>query len=395
LDLGSASFGTISQAVVTSDPSFMALSSDRAFLYSVNEGVSTVSAFSVNATNGNLTFLNQKPSNGGAPAHIVVDASGRNVLVANYDGGSVTVFPIQTNGTLGTATAHIQHPGSSPHAHCVTIDASNHFAFVCDKGLNQVRSYVFDPVAGTLTTNATLITSMATGSGPRHMVFDPQCKRAYVICETTSTIVGFNYDATNGILTAFQTVSTLPPGGFSGNTTAEIAVHPSGRFVYGSNRGYNSIVVYAVDQADGRLTPVQQQTTGATPRSFAIDPTGSFCIVAGQNSNDIRLYTIDQQSGLLTDTGKKLTASLPVCVLPYFLRPPQPVITVSSISANRFEISLGNSLNLLTYQLYRATVLSPGMAWDLLTTGEPGQTNFVFTNILEQEYFQVGVLTNY
>jgi 6-phosphogluconolactonase len=226
-----------------------------------------------------------------------VDRSGRNVIVANYNGGSVTVFPIQTDGRLGTATSHIQHPGTSPHAHCVTIDAANHFAFVCDKGLDQVRSYVFDPVAGTLITNTTLITFVAAGSGPRHMVFDPQYQRAYVICETASTIIGFNYDATNGVLTAFQTVSTLPPPGFSGNTGAEVAVHPSGRFLYGSNRGRNTIVVYTIDQADGTLAPVQQQATGATPRNFAIDPTGAFCLVAGQSSNDLRLYTIDPQSG--------------------------------------------------------------------------------------------------
>jgi 6-phosphogluconolactonase len=395
LDLGSATFGTISQAVATTDPSFVALTPNRAFLYSVNENPATVSAFSVIATNGNLTFLNQVPSGGGAPAHILVDSSGKNVLVANYNGGSVTVFPVQTDGRLGTATAHIQHPGTSPHAHCITIDASNHFVFVCDKGLDQIRSYVFDPVAGTLTTNTTLITSVAAGSGPRHMAFDPQYKRAYVICETASTVIGFNYDATNGILTAFQTVSTLPPAGFSGNTTAEIAVHSSGKFVYGSNRGYNTIVVYTINQADGTLTPVQQQTTGATPRNFAIDPTGAFCIVAGQTSNDIRLYTIDQRTGLLTDTGKKLSASAPVCILPLFLRPPQPVITVHPTPNNTFELSLDNTVNLLTYQLYRALALSTGVTWDLLTTGNPGQTNFVFTNSSNQEYFQVGILTNY
>src|SRR5436190_8890826 len=173
LNLGSTTFGTISQAAGTTDPSFVALTPNRAFLYSVNENPGTVSAFSVNATNGNLSLLNQVSSNGGAPAYILVDTSGRNVLVANYNGGSVPVFPIQTNGRLSTATSHIQHPGTSPHPHCITIDASNHFAFVCDKGLDQIRAYVFDPVAGTLTTNTTLITFVAAGSGPRHMAFDP------------------------------------------------------------------------------------------------------------------------------------------------------------------------------------------------------------------------------
>ena len=395
LDLGSGTFGTISQAVTTTDPSFVALAPNRAFLYSVNENPATVSAFSVNVTNGNLKFLNQVPSNGGAPCHIVVDSSGKNVIVANYNGGSVTVFPIQTNGRLGTATSHIQHPGTGPHAHCVTLDAANHFAFVCDKGLDQIRSYVFDPATGTLTTNTTLITSVVAGSGPRHMSFDPQYKRAYVICETASTIIGFNYDATNGTLAAFQTVSTLPPAGFNGNTTAEIAVHPSGKFVYGSNRGYNTIVVYTIDPVDGTLTPVQQQTTGATPRNFAIDPTGAFCIVAGQTSNDIRLYSIDPASGLLTDTTKKLSASSPVCILPFMLNPPQPVITVRLTPPNTLELSLGNTLNLLTYQLYRSTALSSGTAWELLTTGERGQTNFLVSESSGLAYFQAGVFTNY
>jgi len=229
------------------------------------------------------------------------------------------------------------------------------------------------------------------------MVFEPEYKRTYVICETASTIIGFDYDATNGILTPFQTVSTLPSAGISGNTTAEIAVHPSGKFLYGSNRRGNSstIAVYTIDQATGLLTPVQQQTTGATPRSFAIDPTGAFCIVAGQDSNDIRLYTIDQSSGQLTYTNKKLTASAPVCILPFILSPPEPVIAFHPTLTNTFELNIDNTLNLLTYQIYTAPTLPLGTTWDLLTTGDRGQTKFVLTNTLAQEYFQVGVLTNY
>src|SRR5439155_10530599 len=152
----------------------------------------------------------------------------------------------------------------------------------------------FNPVAGTLTTNTTLITPVPAGSGPRHLTFEPQYRRAYLICETASTVIGYNYDSTNGVLTPFQSVSTLLPGGFTGaNTAAEIAVHPSGKFVYASNRGKNSIAVFTVNPADGALTPVQQQATGATPRNFAIDPSGAFCIVAGQTSGDIRLYSIN------------------------------------------------------------------------------------------------------
>jgi len=393
LILGSNSFGRISQAVSTVDPSFITFGTARTCLYSVNEGPGMVSAFSVNPTNGNLTLLNQLSSGGGAPAYIMVDRSGSNVLVANYNGGSVSVFPIQTNGRLGAATAHVQHPGTAPHPHCVTIDSSNHFAFVCDKGLDQIRSYIFDPIAGTLTTNTTLITSVAAGSGPRHMAFDPLFKRAYLICETASIIIGFNFDPTNGVLTPFQTVSTLPPSGFSGNTTAEIAVHSSGKFVYGSNRGYNTIVVYSVNPADGTLTNVQQQTTGMTPRNFAIDPTGAYCIVAGQNSNDIRLYKINQDTGLLTDTGKRQAASAPVCILPFLAQPPQPVLSFSPTPTNSFELNITNTLSMLTYQVYHAPTLDT--QWSLLATGDPGQTNFLVNSGLGPEYFRVGVLTNY
>ena len=396
LNLGAGAFGAISVAAATGDPSFVAMTPNRRFLYAVNENAGMVVAFSVNPANGVLTFLNQLSSNGSGPAHVAVDSSGRNVLVANYGGGSVTVFPIQANGQLGAATAHIQHPGASPHAHCTTLDASNHFAFVCDLGLDQIRNYVFNPVAGTLTTNTTLITSVPAGSGPRHMTFEPQYKRAYLICETSSTILGFNYDPTNGVLASFQTVSTLLPGGFTGaNTTAEIAVHPSGKFVYGSNRGKNSIAVFTVNPADGTLTPVQQQSTGATPRNFAIDPTGAFCMVAGQASGDVRLYSINPQSGQLTDTGKKLSVSSPVCILPFILQPPQPVITLRPTAANTFELSISNSLDLLTYQLYQTPTLSSGSVWNLLSTGIRGQTNFVLTNSLPQEFLRVGILTNY
>src|SRR5712691_6624087 len=165
LNLGTASFGGISVAATTGDPSFVAMTPNRKFLYAVNEGAGLVVAFSVNPTNSVLTLLNQQSSDGSGPAHVVVDSSGRNVLVANYGGGSVTVFPILATGQLGAATAHVQHPGVSPHAHCTTLDASNHFAFVCDLGLDQIRSYIFNPVAGTLTTNTTLIISVPAGSG--------------------------------------------------------------------------------------------------------------------------------------------------------------------------------------------------------------------------------------
>jgi 6-phosphogluconolactonase len=408
LDLGTKKFGTVTVAgndtndISSFAPSFVALNPNRKFLYSVDENNGTVLAYSVNSTNGSLKLLNLMSTQGQTPAFIVVDRSGSNVLVANYNGGnvnnggSVTVFPIQTNGALGTATAHVQDPGIS-HAHCVTIDGNNRFVFVADLGLDQVRSFVFDPVAGTLTTNTTLITPVPKGSGPRHMTFHSQFQRAYLICQNSSTVIAFNYDATNGILTPFQTNSTLPPGGFAGNQTAEIAVHPSGQFLYGSNRGYNSIVVYAINPTNGSLTEVQQQPTDAFPRNFAIDPTGAYCIVAAQNANTIRLYSINQQTGKLTYTNQVIaTVSSPVCILPFIIEPPQPVLTIVPNTVHGLTFGISNSLSLFSYQLYESpTVPSPGMTWNLVATGSPGQTNFLWTNSLDQDFFRVGVVTNY
>jgi 6-phosphogluconolactonase len=394
LNLETAALGTPTRAGSAGDPSFVALTPDRRFLYAVNEGANMVGAYSINPTNGTLRFLNQVASGGGAPAHIVLDRTITMVIVANYNGGNIRAFPILADGKLGTATANFQHPGGS-HTHCVTIDASNHFAFVCDKGIDQIRCYILDAATTSMRTNTSLITSVAAGSGPRHMAFDPQYKRAYVICETSSTVIGFDFDATNGVLVPFQTISTLPPAGFPGNTTAEIVVHQSGRFLYGSNRGYNTIVAYSINPGDGTLTQIQQQTTGRTPRNFAIDPTGAWCIVAGQDSSDIRLYSIDQQTGQLTDTGRKITVSSPVCIVPFILTPPQPTLALTPASGNSIGLNIGNSLPLLTYQILRTPALDSGAAWELFATGTAGQTNFVLTNTLAQEYFHVGVLTNY
>jgi 6-phosphogluconolactonase len=399
-NFGINTFGTLSTAGNNTNdpgsfqPSWVALTPSRNFLYSVDENNGTVLAYSVNPTNGVLKFINLKSSQGQTPAYIVVDRSGSNVLVANYNapgannGGTVSVFPIQTNGALGTATALIQDPGIS-HAHCITIDGNNHFVFVADLGLDQIRCFVFDPVTGTLTTNTTLITHVPAGSGPRHMTFDPQYQRAYLICQNSSAIIGFNFDSTNGILTPFQTNSA------GGGTSAEIVMHPSGKFLYGSYRGDSSIVVYTINPTNGVLTQVQHLTTDATPRNFALDPTGTFCMVAAQDGSTIKLYSIDQQTGVLTYANKSIAVASPVCILPFILKPPQPVITIGSVSSNTFALNLTNTMGLFTYQLYETPALSSDMNWNLLATGSPGQANFIVTNTFSAEFFRAGVLTNY
>ena len=394
LDLGTRALGRTNLVGTTQDPSFLALHPKGTYLYAVNEGGNAVVAFSVDRATGQLTLLNQQPSGGAGPCHVVVDNAGKNVLVANYTGGSLSVFPIQADGQLGSATAHIQHPGSSPHVHCIALDAGNQFALVCDLGLDQIFSYHFNSEQGTLTTNSVPWTTVPTGAGPRHLVFDPSFRRAYVICELNSTIISFDYDSQNGVLNAFQTNSSLPASWSGQNTAAEIAVDPSGRFLYGSNRGYNSIAVFGLDPVTGMISPVQQQPVGKTPRHFAIEPAGAFCLVANEDSDTIQEYAIDPRNGMLTPTGQTLNVSEPVCVLPILIQPPQPVLVLQSTPTNCMEIDIRNALSLLTYQIDRAPSVQPGVTWSLLATGTRGQTDFILTNANPCEFFRASVLIN-
>ncbi|MFO1477053.1 MAG: lactonase family protein [Verrucomicrobiota bacterium] len=348
LDPGAGSFGPTNLAVTATDPSFLAFHPNHKYVYAVSESGGTVAAYSIDPVTKKLTFLNQLSSNGGAPCHLAVDNAGKSVFVSNYNGGSLTVLSIGSDGRLGAQTAHDQHTGTGPLVHCAALDASNQFVLVCDKGLDRVYSYRFNAAQGTLATNNPPWTTVAAGSGPRHIAFDPSFHRAYVICELSSTVIGFNYDSTNGTLSQFQTISTLPSGWSGQNTGAEIAVHPSGKYVYGSNRGHNSIVVYSVDPATGTLTRLQHQPVGTTPRQFAIDPTGQWCLVANQDSNNVLLYSIDPVTGLLTVKSTVLTLSKPVCILPFFITPPQPAVGMSDNGDGTLQLNLQNAFSSLT-----------------------------------------------
>jgi len=330
LDLAS---GRLTPAGVTagvSNPSFLAIHPNRRYLYAVNEigelgGAKTggVTAFSINPQSGDLTLLNQQPSQGGGPCYVVVDRRGKNVLVANYGGGSVAVLPIQEGGRLGPSTAAIQHMGSSanpqrqegPHAHSINLDRNNRFAFAADLGLDKILVYRFDTTKGTLVPNDPPAASVAPGSGPRHFAFHPNGRSAYVINEMNSTVTAFRYDPKAGVLKEVQTLSSLPAGFKGNNSTAEIQVHPSGKFLYGSNRGHHSIAIFAIDPETGRLTPVGHQSTeGKTPRNFGIDPTGTYLLAANQDSDRIVVFRIDPQTGQLTSTGHGVDVPMPVCV---------------------------------------------------------------------------------
>jgi 6-phosphogluconolactonase len=314
-------------AVPTTNPSFLALHPNRRFLYAVgeNSGASNgvVNAFSIDNKTGMLTLLNEQTSAGHGPCHLAVDKTGICLLVANYGSGSIASLPIHEDGTLGPPASVIQHHGSSvnpknqqgPHAHSVGFDPANRRAFCGDLGLDKLLVYKFDPATATLTPNDPPFGVVKPGAGARHFVFDSKGRRVYVITEMQSTITAFNYEATSGALTEFQTISTLPDTFAGTNTGAEIAIHPNGKFLYGSNRGDNSIAVYAIDAATGKLTLIERQSTlGKTPRMFAIDPTGNFLIAANQDSNTVVVFRIDPATGRLTPTGQFIEISLPSCV---------------------------------------------------------------------------------
>jgi len=331
LDTGTGTLSTPTLAAEGRNPSFLASTADGRFLYAVNE-VDTVdgkpggavTGYAIDKATGALKLLNSQSTVGGGPAHVSV--AGRMVFVANYGGGSVAGYQIQADGTLKPHSAFAQHSGSSvnaarqkgPHAHAATPDPSGHFLYVPDLGLDQVLVYRIDAAAGTLTpATPPFAPVLPAGAGPRHIAIAKDGKHAYVITEMLCTIVGFDRNASTGALTPIQTISTLPAGqavadGFS---TAEVLLHPSGRFLYGSNRGHDSLVVYAVDQASGKLTLVQHIPTGGkTPRGFNIDPTGAFLLAGNQNSDTITVFRIDAGTGKLTATGQSVSVGKPVSV---------------------------------------------------------------------------------
>jgi 6-phosphogluconolactonase len=331
LDPASGALSAPALAAEIASPSFLAVGRG-AFLYAVNEidtfdgkPTGAVSSFAIDRTSGALTPLNQQPSGGGGPAHLVVDNSGRNVLVANYGGGSVAVLPIGNDGRLAPPSSVIQHTGSSvdpqrqkaPHAHSIGVDGSNRFAYAADLGLDKILIYRFNPANGSLTANDPPFTTVAPGSGPRHFTVHSNGRFGYVINEMLCTVTAFTRNTANGALTELQTISTLPAGQSvaPGYSTAELLVHPSGRFLYGSNRGHNSIVVFAIDEKSGRLTYVQNEPTqGRTPRGFGIDPSGTFLLAANQQSDSVIVFRIDKQTGRLTPTGNRIDVGAPVDV---------------------------------------------------------------------------------
>lgn len=315
-------------------PAFFVLSTDGRHLYSVNSGNNDgLSAYAVDAATGNLTFLNRVDTGGGDPSYVSLDKTGRFALVANYSGGSVAVFAVQPDGSLGNRTAFIQHTGHSvnpqrqthAYAHSIITDPSNRYAIVCDLGLDKVFVYRFDAQTGTLTPNDPPFAAAHPGSGPRHPAFSPDGKYLYVIHEMGSIITQFAWDGNAGTLKELATVSTLPPDFKGTSTCAEIQILANGKFLYASNRGHDSIAVFAIAPADGSLTPIQWIPSGGkTPRNFAFDPTGQWLLATNHGSNNAVVFRIDQTTGKLTQQGDPVPIVYPFCER-FLAVPPGPV----------------------------------------------------------------------
>ena len=329
-DPETAEITPVGLAAETINPSFLAVHPNHRFLYAVNEVTTfkgqksgAVSAFAIDRATGKLTLLNQVASKGADPCYITVDKTGKYVLVANYTSGSVAVFPVAEDGRLGEASAFVQHTGQGanperqegPHAHSIDLSPDNRFAVVDDLGLDQSIVYRFDTAKGSLIPSGPQFGKADPGAGPRHFAFHPNGKFGYVINEMGSSVSAFSFDGRAGVLRPLQTISTLPKGFAEHNDDAEIAVHSSGKFLYASNRGHDSIAVFAIDADKGTLSLIDDvPTKGKTPRSFEIDPTGSLLFAENEKSNNIVVFRIDSQTGRLTATGKVLEVAEPVCV---------------------------------------------------------------------------------
>ncbi len=314
----------------TVSPSFLAADPAQRFLFAANEigdyqgaKSGSVSAFAIDRHTGKLRTLNTVASRGADPCHLTVDKTGSHVLVANYTGGSVAVLPFGADGMLGQASDFVQHLGSSvnperqhePHAHDIVLTPDNRFAVVADLGLDKLLVYRYDPEKGKLSANDPPFGHLKPGSGPRHIALHPNGRWAYVISELANTVTAFDWDGDKGSFHELQTISTLPKDFKGENSTAEIAVDPKGRYLYGSNRGHDSIAVYAIDPAKGLLTLIEDvPTLGKEPRNFALDPTGAYLFAANQNSNTVVVFRVNPKNGRLTPTGGKIEVMSPVCV---------------------------------------------------------------------------------
>ncbi len=305
------------------EPAFFVFSSDGTRLYTCNSGSpGGLSAYAVEPHSGHLTLINRVLAGGGDTSFITLDHTGRYVLVANYDGGSIAAFALKPDGAIGDWTTFDQHRGSSvnpqrqthAYAHAVVLDSTNRFALVPDLGVDRLYIYRFDEKIGALTPSDPAFAAIAPGSGPRHVRFHSNGRWVYLINEIASTIVAFEWDSTRGTLTPLQTATTLPADFKGVSACAELEIHPNGKFLYGSNRGHDSLAVFAIDQSNGRLTLVEHVASGGkTPRNFAFDPTAQWIVLTNQDSSNAVVFRVDAATGRLTRTGDPVSVPSPFC----------------------------------------------------------------------------------
>lgn len=330
-DLETGKITLLSTARDVPDPSFLTIDRSGKYLYAVNELLEfegkpsgSVSSFAIDRRTGSLKFVSKQSSMGGAPCHISITGDAKFILVANYLGGNVSVFPLSSDGRILPSSDLIQHSGSGPnkdrqlsaHAHSITLDKKGRFAVAADLGIDRVMIYEFDRGRGKLRPNSFQpFFQSAPGAGPRHFAFHPGGRLAFVINELNSSVTSLSYDATVGTLKDIQTLSTLSPGFNGPNTCADIHVSPDGKFLYGSNRGSDSIAAFYIDEQSGKLTYIANTSTGGKkPRNFVIDPTGNFLLAANQDSDSIVVFQIDRRTGMLQNTGHTIEIPAPVCL---------------------------------------------------------------------------------
>lgn len=324
LNLESGELSEPELSISAPNPSFIEIHPNSKFLYAVEEGnPGSVGAFEIDRETRKLRLLNKSSSGGNGPCHLCIAKDGKTLLVANYNSGSVAAIPINADGSLAEATTVIQHSGSGinrqhqkgPHAHSVNLSPDNRFAYVADLGLDKIMIYGFDPGTGRFGHNKTSEIKIKAGAGPRHFTLSSDGRFAYVINELDETIVAFSCDSISGGLSEIQTISSLPDDYKGESYCAEIKIHPGGKFLYGSNRGHDSIAIYSINQENGRLALLGFQTSGIkTPRNFNIDPSGRFCLVANQDSDTVIVFRINERTGALESTKHSVKIHSPVSV---------------------------------------------------------------------------------
>ena len=331
LDPSSGRLELLCRNAEVENPFFIALSPDNRFLYSIHEPVKfgggpsgNVRAFALDSASGELTYLNEQPTGGPASCYVDVDGTGKCVLAANYSGGSVAALPVQEDGALGERTCFVEHEGSSvdpsrqkrPYAHCIVAGPGSKHVFAADLGIDKVMIYRLDPDQGMLTPGEQPFARTCPGGGPRHFTFHPSGKFAYVINEMGNSVTMFRYDGERGMLTEQQTLSTIPDDFEETTHCADVKITPCGRFLYGTNRGHDSIAVYAIDEESGRLSLVGiEPSLGEGPQNLAITPDGTLLLVANMVGGNVVAFRIDAETGKLSATGEQVELPSPSCIM--------------------------------------------------------------------------------